>query len=119
MKDPSLAPAFAALYPTLCKAAREYGYALAIHGTLQRDMDLIAVPWTDTAMPSDELVEALIGVSDGWIIHRAEGNDLNDGTSPKQKPHGRVAWSIYISEGVYLDLSVMPLLTAFIKEQTQ
>lgn len=108
MRAPSPAPAFAALYPVLCKAARELGYALALHGSMQRDLDVVAVPWTDEAKSSDELVEALIGVSDGWVIHRAEGNTANDSTSPLSRPHGRVAWSIYLDESVYIDLSVMP-----------
>lgn len=29
--------------------ARELGYALAVHGSLARDLDIIACPWTETA----------------------------------------------------------------------
>ena len=28
------------------KLAREVGYAVCVHGSLKRDFDLIAVPWT-------------------------------------------------------------------------
>ena len=37
----------AALYPDLAEIAREHGYALAVHGSLARDFDLIAVPWRE------------------------------------------------------------------------
>lgn len=52
MKEPSIAPAYTFLYPILCEAARACGYALAIHGTMQRDLDLVAVPWVDEALPA-------------------------------------------------------------------
>ena len=38
MKDPSYAPTYCALYPALANIARSHGYALAIHGTLGRDV---------------------------------------------------------------------------------
>ena len=34
----------------LCDVAREMGYALALHGSMNRDMDLIAVPWVVGAL---------------------------------------------------------------------
>ncbi len=110
MKQPTIAPAFAALYPLLCQVAREKGYALAIHGSMQRDLDLIAVPWTEEAASRDELVEAIKQVCGGWIIHPGKGGPPSPDTSPSPKPHGRVAWSIYISPDCYLDLSVTPLI---------
>lgn len=46
MKPPTRAPFFACIYHGLCDVARARGYALAIHGTVTSDLDLIAVPWT-------------------------------------------------------------------------
>ncbi len=37
------------IYPQLVEEARRHGYALAPHGSLQRDLDLIAVPWSEEA----------------------------------------------------------------------
>lgn len=110
MKVPSIAPGFAFLYPILCNAAQDKGYALALHGSMQRDLDVIAVPWVYEAASADELVAAIKSACGGWIVHRPEGDDLNDGTSPTPKPHGRVAWSIYIQPHIYIDLSVMPIV---------
>jgi hypothetical protein len=90
--------------------ARGMGYAIGLHGSLQRDFDLIAVPWCDEAKPAEELVEA-IRCAIGGACAPIE-------TSFSQKPHGRRAWSIYFTGGDALkqcttpiiDLSVMPRL---------
>lgn len=37
--------------------AREVGYAIAVHGTLERDLDLIAAPWTEDACGRNELFQ--------------------------------------------------------------
>jgi len=34
-------------YEYLKQIAQQYGYNLIVHGSLQRDLDLIAIPWTD------------------------------------------------------------------------
>lgn len=97
-----MTPAYMAMYPYFAEAARRCGYALAIHGTMVRDLDLIAVPWVDEAKTAEELVEALREAARGWLVDDA------DGVRVTQKPHGRRAWSIHLDDG-YIDLSVMPL----------
>ena len=104
MKTATLAPAFAVLYPGLCDIARRFGYALAIHGTVTADLDLIAVPWIAEAHPAGALVEAL-------RHHLGACLDIADwGENPEMKPHGRIAWNLYIENGSKVDLSVMPLI---------
>lgn len=39
---------------------RGCGYAIGLHGSMKRDVDLIAAPWTDDAMPAHALVSELI-----------------------------------------------------------
>lgn len=88
--------------------ARAFGYAIGLHGSLIRDFDLIACPWSETARPAEELVEAIAKLVGGaWNPNCCEA-----------KPHGRKAWLIFISPGLRLgttpviDLSVMPLSPA-------
>jgi hypothetical protein len=122
MKPPTRAPFFACLYPGLCDVARKCGYALAIHGTVTTDLDLVAIPWVPEALPADVLMNALMshlsacGYEDllrqdlpeelvRQIMARKEpGTDLG-GTL---KPHGRIAWNLYLQAGSKVDLSVMP-----------
>jgi len=98
VKDPTYAPVYCALYPELAVIARSYGYALAIHGTLGRDMDLICVPWAErVADPS--LVVAAITRTFAIIVVGA----------PEKKNHGRVAWTLSVGHGdCAIDLSFMP-----------
>lgn len=102
MKAPTLAPAYASYYPVLCEVARELGYCLAVHGTMARDLDLVAVPWTDGAATAEELVEAV------WkrVAWMSTKDKVVDG--PEAKPHGRRAWCIPMMGGAYVDLSVTP-----------
>jgi hypothetical protein len=82
--------------------ARQLGYAIGVHGTQSRDLDLIAAPWTDEAVPARELVES--------IAHALPGNTHVKG---EKKPHGRLGFTIIPRQlwGIdawYIDLSVMP-----------
>jgi len=109
MKPPSPAAAYAILYPQLAEIARHHGYTLAIHGSMTRDLDLIAVPWVDDAGDPQALVAALTAEIGGYVI----GNTRTAGTIPHRiKPHGRRAWTIHweASGEHYIDLSVMPRL---------
>lgn len=95
--------------------ARGLGYAIGLHGTLSRDFDLIAAPWSEDAKPAAELAEAIRALIGGYIAVRELG-DPDKGMT--RKPHGRMAWSIhfpYDAEAyklaggcAYIDLSVMP-----------
>jgi hypothetical protein len=109
MKAATMAPVFAHMYPRLAEAARGVGYALALHGTLGRDLDLIACPWTNEAADPEALVAALEAACGGFapeVANTAEGEPT---PMPRPKPHGRLAWLIYFRGGAgYVDLSVMP-----------
>lgn len=99
------AKAFPALYcqlfPELVEIANFKGWALAIHGSIQRDLDLVAVPWVESASPEQELVDAFVEQLAGVLAqHRA-------GTAAP-KPHGRRAYTIILRGGAFIDLSVMP-----------
>ena len=96
---PSYAPVYAAaLYPELAVIAREHGYALAVHGSLQRDFDLIAIPWNQDPHTPAEMIAAITSVFNIRVIGE-----------PQQKLHGRRAWTLSIGHGeCAIDLSFMP-----------
>ena len=90
--------------PSLIETARSHGYALAVHGSRRRDLDLIAIPWTERAADADALRSALCATTKdrtGW------GHLSNSGTWT-EKPHGRLATTIIASMDIQLDLSVVP-----------
>ncbi len=102
---------YSALMPALQHVAYRYGYALAVHGSLKTDIDLIACPWRGSCLRASSLAEAIRKTAE-QIIGHAEMRKQDP--SPTQKPCGRLAWSFYLQpegcEGPYIDLSVMPVL---------
>jgi hypothetical protein len=75
------------------------GYALALHGSLAKDLDVLAAPWTAAAVSAEELVRVICEAAGGFV----------DPHGPKAQPHGRWSWAIHLgSTGGYVDLSVMP-----------
>lgn len=92
----------------MADVARQLGYTLAIHGSMQRDCDVVAVPWTGEAVSQRELAEALIDVSGGFLDPLEADDEYFRRGCPGGKPHGRLCWSIHLGGGPYIDLSVMP-----------
>lgn len=96
-------PAFYGLYfVAMTKTARECGYALGLHGSMQRDCDIIAVPWTDEAVSADDLIARF--VERHGLVKQSTG-------CPAVKPHGRLAYSLMMGGHFYFDVSVMPRTT--------
>ena len=96
-------PFYAALYPRIRQAAFELGYALPIHGSLTKDLDVVVVPWVAEAAPFEDLVRTIVETSGGVVqVMDAQHNDTT------HMPHGRMAVTILLSNGGYIDLSVMP-----------
>jgi hypothetical protein len=122
MREPNIAPFFACAYPGLADVARKHGYCLAIHGSVITDLDLVAVPWTDEAVDAETLKNAimeLIGALDYRGMLKRQLPPITEenldelvrsggGNCPETKPHGRLAWNLYLYHGVKIDLSVMP-----------
>jgi len=115
----TLAKALLLIEP-LRATARRHGYAIGVHGSLERDIDLIAAPWVIDASPADRLIKALIrtikrhnkGIA--LVLRPARNADPADerGRNPVTRPHGRLAWAIHLGGGPYIDVSVMPTRAA-------
>lgn len=86
-------------FELITKLAREVGYSIGIHGSLKRDVDLIAVPWTEEAVGNYDLIR-----------HLCKGINAKLVSGPEYKAHGRVAVTIQI-DGYYkvIDLSIMAI----------
>lgn len=95
-------PAFyASMYEDIRICAMELGWAVALHGSLKSDMDIMAMPWNESAVKFETLVSAICGLF--------EGNEMAGQYSVdyKSKPHGRVVATIPIWEDFYLDISTI------------
>lgn len=96
---PNYAPVYcAAMYPDLCAIFHRHGYALAVHGSLARDFDLIAVPWIEQPATREVVMRAVLAE----MCIRVIG-------VPEVKQHGRIAYTLSVGFGeCALDLSFMP-----------
>lgn len=107
---------YATCYETLKAIAKDMGYNLLINGSLNRDMDLVAIPWIDEPMPMIDVVikfdEYLRGThyqkesaEQGYMYSVLQGGrhnyiiNLNRGGK----------WNNYLDEQWYLDISFTPL----------
>jgi len=110
-------PAFYALcYQELQAIARDMGYNLLLHGSVDRDMDLVAVAWIDTPKSHIEVLNAF---SDSLGVERP----INPLGFPdylfSMLPAGRSAYVInlnrggkfngYVDQQMYLDISFTPI----------
>ena len=92
---------YVVLYPSLKKAALDLGYALAVHGSMASDMDLIAVPWVEDAGSVEELVQAMsdcLGPT-MWSEHHLTEKEI--------RPHNRVTYVLSIYSDWHIDLSII------------
>ena len=93
-------PDYGRVYTIARKLAWEEGYAIGLHGSFTRDLDLIAVPWAERACEAEHLIRRIVD---------ATGLKLRDGVAVK--PHGRRAWTLLFptfGDPRFVDLSVMP-----------
>ena len=96
-------PDYARVFTIARAMAWNEGYAIMMHGSFTRDLDLLAVPWTDRACDPEHLVKR---------IETATGL-MRNGHPPTAKPHGRKAWTLLFpkfADPRFVDLSVMPRL---------
>ncbi len=75
----------------LKELALEFGYNLVIHGSMNRDLDLIAIPWVNDPKPQLEMIKSLAD----WIGGSVDESII--GTLPG----GRTSYVINLNRGGY------------------
>lgn len=99
MKPGNFAPVYACMYPELVEISRSHGYALAAHGSMARDFDLVCIPWTDEPDHPQAVVDSFIK----RFYLTAVGE-------PVYKLHDRLVYTLSVKFGeCFLDLSFMPV----------
>ena len=106
MKPATFGPLYAlGIYPKLAEFFRCRGYALAVHGSLGADFDLIAVPWVDEAWAPDHVIGDMVRKFALKPYQYVSGGRKRQ----TKKPHGRVAYKFHVSfADCALDISFTP-----------
>lgn len=109
MKRASAATVYATVYPFLQEVARAHGYALALHGSMVRDMDVVAVPWHTECSEPDTLAKAMQDALGHYC--GKSGKEYTWGEIPRDtKPHNRTAYTLRFGSNdplFWVDLSVV------------
>lgn len=105
---------YAMYYEHLKSIAEHYGYNLLIHGSMNRDLDLLAVPWVDEPKPEQLMIKDMQEYLTGKIETNPSGMvpfsllpgnrhsyviDLNRGDKSGE-------WVRFEDQQYYLDISV-------------
>lgn len=108
------------ILPAMRLVAKDFGYAITVHGSLNRDIDMVAIPWRDhNVADPDTLVVRLCGALGGVTGRCNFYSNTEKKFRPEsivkwvEKPHGRLATTLMIwcgENSTDLDLSVMPTL---------
>lgn len=75
----------------------KYGYNIVLHGSMNRDLDLIAIPWEEKTGNVDNMIDEINIVIGGNVlmVNRSATNLKGDRYS--LKPHGRICYVININ----------------------
>lgn len=101
-------PDYARVFTIARCIAWSQGYALVMHGSFTRDLDLLAVPWTERATDAEHLVRRIAGTLDELDILV---KDTTAQSQASERPHGRRSWTLTFKafgDPRFVDLSVMP-----------
>lgn len=96
-------PDYARIFTEARILAWQYGYGCMMHGSFTRDLDLLLVPWTNSAVFEAVDQRVLPMLCERFDLY------MHDGYT--EKPHGRLARSLYFKkfgDSRWVDISIMP-----------
>lgn len=100
MKAANYGPVYCALYPQLAEISRKHGYAMAVHGSIGRDFDLICIPWVEKPSAPETVVAE---ITKTFAIRQVG--------EPDTTFHGRRRFTLSIAFGeCAIDLQFMPCM---------
>lgn len=114
---------YAFYYEAIKGIGLKYGYNIVLHGSMNRDLDLIAIPWQKEIGDKKQMMQDICDCLDGFILEETEEIRKEF----RIKYHGRECWVININRTLefkfngmtveikkhvdpqyYIDISVLP-----------
>ena len=96
---------YACMWDDFRQAAMDCGWALGLHGSLNSDMDIMAMPWIENALPADAMIDHMIATCFGNSVWAQPPHFKK--SEPGKKPNGRIVYTIPIFADFYLDVNVI------------
>lgn len=107
----------------------DFGYNIVLHGSMNRDLDLIAIPWVETTGDVEKMIDLVAELIGGVIMMVGRTVDNPDGNRYSVTHHGRRQYVININRDIkfkyngvvtkieefsdpqyYIDISVIPVI---------
>jgi hypothetical protein len=114
---------YAFYFDVIKEIGLEFGYNIVLHGSMNRDLDLIAIPWQEEIGDKAEMLNKISEAIGGFILKESE----DDRRKFRSKYHGRECWVLNINRTVqakydgmvtsfeeyadpqyYIDISILP-----------
>jgi hypothetical protein len=91
-------PSLYSFYFTVIKEiGLKYGYNIVLHGSMNRDLDLIAIPWEETIGDKEQMINDISEAIGGNILMQNRSVNNIDGDRFGTKPHGRITYIINLN----------------------
>jgi hypothetical protein len=89
---------YAYYFLALKEIAKDHGYNLVLHGSLNRDLDLIAIPWVNDPKLEIDLINALNKYLTGYTAAEEHKKEIY---LYSEQPGGRHCYVINLNRGGY------------------
>lgn len=115
---------YAFYFDVIKEIGLQYGYNIVLHGSMNRDLDLIAIPWQEHIGDKMEMLNRIAEAIGGHILFETE----EDRKRFREKFHGRQCYVINVNRTIkakvqgmitefeeyadpqyYIDISVLPV----------
>lgn len=88
---------YAFYFEVIKEIGLKYGYNIVLHGSMNRDLDLIAIPWIENIGDKDLMIDEVAKTIGGEVMMTNRSVDNIDGDRFSQHPHGRIIYVININ----------------------
>lgn len=118
---------YAFYFDVIKEIGLKYGYNIVLHGSMNRDLDLIAIPWQKEIGCKDEMIDLIAKTIGGSILMQNRTKENYEGVRFDTIYHGRMQYVININRDFkmkfnglvseieeyaeplyYIDISVIP-----------
>lgn len=98
---------YAFYFDVIKEIGLQYGYNIVLHGSMNRDLDLIAIPWQEQIGDKMEMLDRIAEAIGGHILFETE----EDRKKFREKFHGRQCYVININRTI--KAKVQGMITEF------
>lgn len=94
-------PSLYAYYFDIIKSiGLSYGYNIVLHGSLNRDLDLIAIAWQEQLGDVDEMIDKIAENIGGSILMQNSNTENPEGERCSKTHHGRKQYVVNINRRI-------------------